>query len=572
MEKKEIYLELSKILDNDVDQILSPAGRLIREYKSLVKKEKEVLELVEQEKDELDSSAQDITEKTEKVDEIDQKIKGLIERFNHKKEAHEKKKKLEENENLETKKSLISELQGLIQNEENIAKAYTKLSAIHKKWGELGNLPHGKGHDLQEQYSKLNEQFYYNINIYKELKNNDLKKNYSLKNQIIFTLTGLLEEQSVKKMDQELQTLQNKWDEIGPTFTKEWEDLRTRYWDIVKAIRKKINAHYEGRRKSITENIQQLETHISSAKEIVIAELDSHKKWQDATEKIQEIQASWKMVRPVPKDRAEELWIEVKKEYDAFFERKKVFYAGQKEKQTSNRSRKEELIKKAEQLQDSKEWKTTIEEFKKLQSQWTRIGNCGKAEHRLWRQFRNASDHFFNQKKNYFDNIGDIEIENLKKKQSIIKNLEQFKPTGEKDKDLEGLETIAQEYFAVGVISKKDSPKVHGDFSKALNKHYKELKIDRLEGERITFKYKMEHFLTMPNSDQMIKKEYEFLKSKMNRLKQDINQYENNLSFLGHSSLAEQLGKEVKQKIEFSTKELEVLKHKMNVAKRYIKQ
>ena len=50
----------------------------------------------------------------------------------------------------------------------------------------------------KEEFSKLNEAFNYNFNIYKELKENDLKRNFSLKNQIIYEMKELKKLKTLK--------------------------------------------------------------------------------------------------------------------------------------------------------------------------------------------------------------------------------------------------------------------------------------------------------------------------------------------------------------------------------------
>ncbi|GIR59222.1 MAG: hypothetical protein CM15mP65_18030 [Crocinitomicaceae bacterium] len=55
------------------------------------------------------------------------------------------------------------------------------IKEIREKWNNIGEIPEKFQQKIQKEYSRLNEAFNYNFNIYKELKENDLKRNYSLK-------------------------------------------------------------------------------------------------------------------------------------------------------------------------------------------------------------------------------------------------------------------------------------------------------------------------------------------------------------------------------------------------------
>ena len=68
---------------------------------------------------------------------------------------------------------------------QKIAELINGIKEIRISWSEIGEIPMSQHSEIQTEYSKLNDEFNYNLNIYKELKDNDLKRNYSLKNQVI---------------------------------------------------------------------------------------------------------------------------------------------------------------------------------------------------------------------------------------------------------------------------------------------------------------------------------------------------------------------------------------------------
>ena len=94
------------------------------------------------------------------------KIEELIVDFKDRRKAFKKKKEEEEKANLIAKKAILTEFKDLVENEENIGAAFAKKKEIQQRWKELGNIPKDKFEDIQSQYSKLNDFFNYNINIF----------------------------------------------------------------------------------------------------------------------------------------------------------------------------------------------------------------------------------------------------------------------------------------------------------------------------------------------------------------------------------------------------------------------
>ena len=83
------------------------------------------------------------------------------------------------------KKSLIDRLTTLIASEENIGAAVEMYKEIHEAWKTVGDIPREKRQDIQSEYSKLLESFFFNLKIYRELKDHDLKRNFQLKKEIV---------------------------------------------------------------------------------------------------------------------------------------------------------------------------------------------------------------------------------------------------------------------------------------------------------------------------------------------------------------------------------------------------
>ena len=176
--------------------------------------------------------------------------------FQEKRKKQVELKTVLENENLKQKKVLVERLKDVIENEEKIGTAFNAYKEIHENWKKVGDIPRDKREALQKEYSRLLEIFFYNIKIYKELKEHDYKRNQQLKEAIIFKLKQLRTANlPVRDAEANLRSLQDEWEEIGPVQNEGWESLKNAYWETVRGVYEKFNEHYEQQRVVLKANI-----------------------------------------------------------------------------------------------------------------------------------------------------------------------------------------------------------------------------------------------------------------------------------------------------------------------------
>ena len=559
--RAEILEKLTELLQNeDVRAINTGVNDAIRSFRSLLSDEQLVAKPAEEEQTE-EELAKILEDRK-----IDTKIEELIVDFKDRRKAFKKKKEEEEKANLIAKKAILTEFKDLVENEENIGAAFAKKKEIQQRWKELGNVPKDKFEDIQSQYSKLNDFFNYNINIYKEIQEHDLKRNYSLKNKIIFDLKALLEEKSIKKTQSALNQFLTDWDEIGPTFQEKWEELKNEFWGTVNELRTKIRSFYSAQAEKLEKNLEVKQELIERSKEFVTMEADSIKGWNSATEKALALQGEWKKTGPVTKDKNKEVWEEFRLNFDAFFCKKNDYFKGLKKDNSKNQNRKKEIVAKAEEMKMSDDWKNTTLELKKLQGQWKEIGHTGRGEQKLWEQFRSACDFYFNNKKEYFANRESIEAGNLEKKQAVIKEISEFKLPDNSNDAIQKLKEFSTQFLEIGNVPFKQKDIIYGEYKSALDKHYDSLKLDRKQKTRINYKNKLDGMVKKGNSN-TITKERDYLKRKLTNLNNEIGQYENNMGFFGNSKGAEQMKADIQKKIDKSKLEIETIRQKLKLIK-----
>ena len=477
-------------------------------------------------------------------------------------------KKAIQSENLRQKRALIARLKEVIEKEENIGLAFTAYKEIHEAWKLIGEIDREKRAEVQAEYSRLLEDFFYNMKIYRELKEHDFHRNEQVKLEVIAKIQNLLAAESMKEVESSIKTLQNEWDEIGPVNKERWEEIKTKYLEAVRAIYERINVHYDAKRAIQAENIEKKQALLGTTKELntSISNLKSVKEWDEATQQLLKIQEAWKLVGFGPKKDNEEIWQLFRAECDTFFAAKKEFFDGLRSGFDAIAEKKQQLIEQANALVSSTDWKKTSEQFINLQKKWKAIGNAGQRnEQRLWKEFRTACDAFFNAKQAFYNEQDALNVSNLTAKQELIAKIEAYAISEDKQQALADLKDFTNAFNAIGHVPVKEKDGIYNAYKKAIDTHYQSLKLEGDEKEKILFQSKIDTLKSSPNAEKLLEKEKAELRRNIDTLKQDIIQYENNLGFFANSKGANDLKKEVEKKIEHSKRKIEEMKRKIKM-------
>jgi hypothetical protein len=486
-------------------------------------------------------------------------------------EARKKQKEVKsalENENLKQKRLLINRLKEVIEAEENIGSAFNSYKEIHETWKKIGEIPREKRDETQKEYSRLLEIFFYNIKIYRELKDHDYKRNFQLKEDIIFRLKQLRTKNlPIRDLEASLRSLQDEWEEIGPVNNEDWESLKKNYWDSVKTIYEKINSHYEEQRNVLLDNLNKKRALIESLKNIVSG-LDSTEKtkdWEAKTNEIIALQEQWKQIGFGPKKENEAVWKEFRSLCDSFFEAKKNFNKSIDNSFKIVADKKRALISEVQQINTSEDWKNTADRIVFLQKKWKETGSAGpRYENKLWSEFRAACDVFYNARDKHFEQQESQLFGNLEQKLALISEIEEYVVSDEKITALNDLKNFNERFSAIGHVPIKNKNEVFTSFKKVMDAKYASLKLEAKEKDLILYKAKIETMLASQERSKLLNQERFELKKQMDVLNKEVIQIETNLSFFARSKGADQLRKDVEKKIEIANEKINSLKRKLS--------
>jgi hypothetical protein len=471
-----------------------------------------------------------------------------------------------EKENLKLKRSLIEDLKKIIESEENIGTAFNAYKSIHETWKKVGDIPRDQRDSVQKEYSRLIEIFFYTMRIYREIKTHDYKRNSQNKQVVLHKLQRLRnEEEDIKVIEQQLRLLQDEWEEIGPVQNEEWEAVKTKYWEVVRQIYDKINAHYEAQRQVYEKNIEEKKALVVQMQELTLTarEANTYKAWDALTEKVKTLQEEYKKIGPGARKENDLVWKKFRSSVDGFFELKKIKSKEQQAVFTDRIEAKKKLIGEAEQLKD-RTGKEAAQRIIQLQKDWKNVGNSGKTENQLWSKFRGACDAFFAAKD--AENAAAYKAleENYELKLAVIEKIKALKPL-DKTEGLAQLRALSGEFTALGhvAIGKKDE--VYKTFKTALDRAYEALKLNQKERDQLEFKAKVEEMVSSPDKVRLLQKERMNLRKNIERLEQEINRMETNLAFFARSKGADALRAEVAGKVQVIQDQITGFKQKLKL-------
>ena len=244
---------------------------------------------------------------------------------------------------------------------------------------------------------------------------------------------------------------------------------------------------------------------------------------------------------------------------DEFFRRKAAFFKSVKETMAANLEKKKAFCEKAEALKESTDWKETAEILTKLQKEWKTIGPVAKKHSdAVWKRFIGACDYFFERKNKATSSQRSEEVENLAKKEDVIKRMAALEAAGTADDaTAEQVRALMKEWNAIGFVPFKEKDRLYKEFHALVDKLFDRLHLSATEK-------RLSSVRTNGNKEGNLYRDRERLVRTYEGLKNDIQTYENNLGFLNSSSKkGNTLVADITRKIERLKKDMELVLKKI---------
>ena len=546
LSKEEILSKLSDLVEVSVEESRSEIESLKQAYYKIRRNEVEELKktFLENGGDEKDFSAP--------VDEIETQIKNLLNVYKEKRAALVAEEERVKEANYALKLQLIEQLKQLTESQEDFNKLYNDFKDIQNRWKEVKAVPQEFANELWKNYQIYSEKFYDIIKINNQFRDYDFKKNLELKTALCETVEKLEEEPDIISAFHQLQKLHQQWKEIGPVSKELREELWTRFKNASTAINKKHQAHFEGLKSREQENLDAKTAICEEIEAIDMDALKTFKDWEEMNKQVIALQEKWKTIGFAPKKANVKIFERFRAACDAYFNRKNDFYKAIKNDMERNLELKKALCEKAEALKDSTDWKDSTDKLIALQKEWKTIGSVArKHSDTIWKRFISACDYFFEQKNKNVSSQKSVEQDNLAAKKQLIEKVNSLDESLKADQAVSVLKGLIAEWNTIGHVPFKEKDKVYKEFHDAVDKQFDRLKVGQAERKMQSFRSSITDMNSGEKGKNKLYGERERLMRYYERLKTEVQTYENNIGFLSVSSKGGSgLVKEMERKIE----------------------
>ena len=498
------------------------------------------------------------------VDGVEVQLKELFKEYRRRRDDFIASLEAEKEKNLQVKLGIIGELKELVGSDETLNHTFNRFRELQNRWKETGIVPQANVKDLWETYNLHVENFYNFIKINKELRDLDLKKNYEQKTALCEQAEALVLEPSVVEAFRKLQKLHDEWRETGPVANEYKEALWERFKEASSRINKQHQAYFEQIKTEQLRNLD-LKTELCNAVEELAAQpFSTRKEWNRASDRLLEIQKTWKTIGFAPKKDNNRIYERFRTACDGFFETKRAFYASLKSEMDHNLLMKQEICEAAEALQQSEEWKKTTDELIALQARWKQIGAVPRRySDQVWKRFRSACDRFFERKAAHFADVDGEHEENLRKKLAL---LDEMAAADVREGGFEAIKAFQRRWSEIGFVPIKRKEAVQKRYKAVVDAMFDTLRGSERDRSMNRFREKVS---TLKGAgDKRLRSERERLYNKVRQMEQEIALLENNVGFFSKSKNAEALVADVKAKIERAKQEMAAVVEKVRLIDR----
>ena len=550
--KDEILNRLQTLVDAPVETVRGEVESLKQAYYKIRRSEVDELKkaFIEQGGDEKDFSAPEDTKENY--------LKELLSSYKEKKAAYLAEEEKIKAENYAVKLQLIEQLKMLCESQDDFNKLYNEFKDIQQKWKEIKLVPEEHANELWKEYQTYSEAFYDLIKINNQFRDYDFKKNLELKTALCEAVEKLQDEKDIISAFHQLQKLHQQWREIGPVA----KDLREELWSRFKAastvINKRHQQHFENLKAKEQENLEAKTAICEQIEGIDYAALKTFKDWDEKNNEVLALQQKWRTIGFTPKKHNTKIFERFRAACDVFFTKKTEFYKAIKAEMEKNLEKKRALCEKAEALKDSTDWKGTTEKLIALQKEWKTIGQVTRRHSdSIWKRFITACDYFFDNKNKNVSSQKSEEQANLEAKKALIEKVKTMDESLETEEAISTLKEWIAEWNEIGHVPFKEKDKVYKAFHEAVDAQFDRLKVDQRDRRMKSYRNNVSEMAGKGKGK--LYSERDRLMRTYERMKNDLQTYENNIGFLSISSKGGSgLVKEMERKIEKLKAEMEL--------------
>lgn len=494
---------------------------------------------------------------------IEQELRSVYDDFQHRRKELVAQEDSERQENLRKKREIIAKIEALTGQQEVKGETFNKFNELRKAWREIGQVPRAEAEDLYQSYSHQMQLFYNYVELDRELRDLDYKKNLEAKTELCERAEELIAEPDVRKAFRDLQALHSRWKELGPVAREKSDEI----WERFSAASGRINqAHRElmqEQKQLYAKNLAVRKEIVSQMEELMGGQRVKRSDWVDTTAKVIALQKAFKEAFPVARSQSNvgDIFFSMCSE---FFDARRAYEKEQDAIGKANIEKKQDLCVQAESLKESEKWNDTREELIALQHRWKEVGYTPrKMDQQLWDRFKAAQDYFFARRNKAYAAQREEEQANQKQREALIAEVEAYEPSEDGKAIVERLKAFQTKWGEIGHVPYGSKEGLYRRFRAALDRHYDHLRRERKEEYVQAYAARLDSMAEDGSAQEQLTAERGKMSRKLEQLQAEKNQLETNMSFFGKGDSSNPLLQKTRQDVERLEREIDAVKRQV---------
>ena len=267
--------------------------------------------------------------------------------------------------------------------------------------------------------------------------------------------------------------------------------LKSKFDEVYYQYKDRKSSHYKKVQNDLKGNLENRLAIIEELKNLV----DSDESMKDALKHVGELRDKWKNAGPIPRDKYNHVWNNFHFHMERFYDHLHLDRETRDMDFKHNLEQKQKIIARVEELLEEKDIMKAFRELQSLHKMWKEEIGPVSREHReeIWNRFSDLTKQLHDKREAYNATIREREVENLKKKQEIILQIDAVaqEPVSSHSGwqgQIQKIEALRTAFFNAGKVPIEVNEDTWAAFKAAVrnfnsvkNNFYKEIKRDQQE-------------------------------------------------------------------------------------------
>ena len=202
--------------------------------------------------------------------------------------------------------------------DEDLDRLAKELHDIQERWKTVAEAPRAQAQALWHRYRQAADPLQTRVREFFAHRNHERRGNLERKMSLVERAEALADSTDWIKTADELKKLQSEWRQVGPVPRQESRATWKRFREACDKFFSRRQADLVERKEAWTSNLARKEELCKKAEEIAAST-----EWEKGAAEIRRLQAEWKTIGPVRRNKSEAVWGRFRAACDLFFERYK---------------------------------------------------------------------------------------------------------------------------------------------------------------------------------------------------------------------------------------------------------